>query len=128
MSTTTKTIIGIVISVAVIGLIVLFVSLPDRPGVYDKFATCLKDKGALFYGAFWCPNCRDQKAMFGRSSKFLPYIECSTPDGKGQLPNCTEKGIQRYPTWVFSNGETIVGTLALNVLSEKSDCPLQTDN
>ena len=34
------------------------------PGKYDGFAQCLKDKGATFYGAFWCPHCKAQKALF----------------------------------------------------------------
>ena len=41
-------------------------------GKYDEFAQCLKDKGATFYGAFWCPHCQAQKKLFGTSVKFLP--------------------------------------------------------
>ena len=40
----------------------------NTPGKLDGFAQCLKDKGAIFYGAFWCPHCQNQKKMFGRSA------------------------------------------------------------
>ena len=32
-----------------------------EPGKYDTFAKCIKDRGAIFYGAFWCPHCQAQK-------------------------------------------------------------------
>ena len=74
------------------------------PGKYDNFATCLKDKGAVFYGAFWCPHCQAQKKRFGSSQKLLSYIECSTTDSNGQLQVCNDAKIQAYPTWKFSDG------------------------
>ena len=48
---------------------------PEGPGQYDVFAQCLKDTGAVFYGAFWCPHCQSQKKLFGSSVKLLPYDE-----------------------------------------------------
>lgn len=106
-----------------------FVILGDRtepiaPGTYDTFATCLKDSGAIFYGAFWCPHCQKQKALFGTSASKLPYVECSTPDGNGQLQVCIEKEIKNYPTWVFSDGSIQTGELSLQTLSEKTSCAL----
>ena len=95
-----------------------------QPGTLDEFARCLKDKGATFYGAFWCPHCQNQKAMFGKSAKLLPYIECSTPDGKSQLSICKEKKIEGYPTWEFVDGLRESGEVSLNRLSEKTGCPL----
>ena len=82
-------------------LILLFVGIfgysqyvNSLPGKYDDFAVCLKDKGATFYGAFWCPHCQAQKELFGRSEKLLPYVECSTPDGQAQLQVCIDKEIK----------------------------------
>src|ERR1043166_896516 len=66
---------------------------PIPPGKYDAFATCLKDKGALFYGAFWCPHCQAQKKLFGSSARLLPYTECSLPNGQGQNATCNEAKI-----------------------------------
>ncbi len=95
-----------------------------NPGKYDGFAQCLKEKGAVFYGAFWCPHCAEQKAMFGKSKKYLPYVECSTPDGRGQLQVCDEKGIKGYPTWSFADGASISAVLSFPQLAEKTNCEL----
>jgi thiol-disulfide isomerase/thioredoxin len=95
------------------------------PGQYDGLAQCIKDSGATFYGAFWCPHCQEQKAEFGKSVKFLPYVECSTPDGQGQLEVCKEKGIQGYPTWVFKNGNRQSSVMSLEDLAATTSCPFK---
>jgi hypothetical protein len=92
---------------------------------YDDFAQCISDAGALFYGAFWCPHCGEQKALFERSTK-LPYIECSTPDGKGQTQQCIDEGITGYPTWKFADGEVVAQVMQLSELAEKTNCALPT--
>jgi len=94
------------------------------PGKYDAFAQCLGDRGAIFYGAFWCPHCQNQKKMFGKSEKLLPYVECSTPNGQGQLQVCIDAGIQSYPTWEFSDGSRLNGEIPLQTLAEKTNCEL----
>ncbi|OGG53532.1 hypothetical protein A2851_03755 [Candidatus Kaiserbacteria bacterium RIFCSPHIGHO2_01_FULL_53_29] len=95
------------------------------PSKLDGFAQCLKDKGVIFYGAFWCPHCQRTKAMFGSSAKLLPYVECSTPDGQGQTQICVDKKITSYPTWVFLNSTTtLTGERTLQELSSASGCPL----
>lgn len=95
-----------------------------KPGKYDTFAQCLTDKGVIFYGAFWCPHCQATKRMFGSSARLLPYKECSTPDGKGQLQSCADAGVQSYPTWVFPDGSRLTGEQTLQTLAEKSTCAL----
>ena len=77
-------------------------SAPVPAGKYDTFAQCLKDQGATFYGAFWCPHCAAEKALFGTSVHLLPYVECSTPDASGQDATCNAKQIESYPTWEFT--------------------------
>lgn len=98
-----------------------------KPGQYDTFAQCIQKSGATFYGAFWCPHCKEQKEMFGNSVQYLPYVECSLPSGQGQTAECIDKEIQTYPTWIFANGERISGTQSLETLSEKTGCPLVQD-
>lgn len=93
-------------------------------GKLDGFAQCLNDKGAVFYGAFWCTHCQNQKKLFGPSAKLLPYVECSTPDGQSKLPRCTEKNIEGYPTWEFAEGSRLSGVLSLARLAEKTGCTL----
>ncbi len=92
------------------------------PGKYDPLASCLTEKGVNFYGAFWCPHCQEQKGLFGKSAKLLPYVECSTPDGKGQTPICIDKKIDGYPTWEFADGSRISAVVSPEVLAEKAGC------
>ena len=94
------------------------------PGKLDDFAKCLKDKGAVFYGAFWCPHCQATKRLFGNSKQYLPYVECSTPDSQGQLPVCKDKGITVYPTWAFPDGSKTEGEVSLQELADKTGCVL----
>lgn len=93
---------------------------------YDDFSMCLAEKGAKFYGAFWCPHCQAQKKMFENSQK-LPYVECSTPDTKGQTDICKEQKVESYPTWIFANGERISGEISLETLAEKTGCELPVE-
>lgn len=120
-----KKLITIVVVVIVIGILaILGIKSTREPGQLDAFAQCLKEKGAIFYGTFWCPHCQNQKALFGKSAKLLPYVECSTPDGRNQLQICKDKNIEGYPTWEFSDGSRESGEVSLNRLSEKTGCLL----
>lgn len=101
-------------------------SSPKGPAPLDGFAQCLKDNGVKFFGAFWCPHCQAQKKLFGGSVEKLPYIECSTPDGNGQTPVCTQNKIESYPTWVFPDGSTSTGELSLDELAKRGGCSLDT--
>ena len=103
----------------------LFVVTPHEPTKdLSAFATCLKDRGAVFYGAFWCPHCQNQKKMFGKAAKLLSYVECSTPDGNAQLKVCIDKSITGYPTWEFADGSRLSGEIQLSKLAEKTGCTL----
>jgi thiol-disulfide isomerase/thioredoxin len=88
------------------------------------FAQCLKDKGAIFYGASWCSHCQDQKKAFGNAASTLPYVECSTPDNKDQTQICKDAKIEGYPTWVFADKSTESGNLSFEILSQKTGCQL----
>ena len=85
--------------VAIVMLVAWAAIQQSAPSKFDGFAQCLKEKGATFYGAFWCPHCQDQKKLFGTAKRLLPYVECSTPNGNGQLPVCIEK-VMANPTAV----------------------------
>jgi len=117
-----------VIGILILGVIVTVMlrtnAGPAAPGKYDTFAQCLEDKGATFYGAFWCPRCQDQKKLFGSSARLLPYVECSTLDAKGQTQACIDKAVKSYPTWEFADGTRLTGETPLETLSEKTSCPL----
>lgn len=92
-------------------------------GKYDELAQCINDSGAKFYGAFWCPHCSDQKRIFGKSTKLLPYIECSNPD-RSQNQLCIDEKIQGYPTWEFPDGTRIAEVMEPAKLAELTQCAL----
>ncbi len=115
----------IVIAILVVGglgVMAVTAGQQDNPreAALVEFAKGLKDKGVVFYGAFWCPHCQNQKKLFGSAAKHLPYVECSTPDGKSMTQQCKEKKIDGFPTWDFSDGSRASGELSLQELSEKS--------
>jgi len=120
-----------VIPIVIIVLIALGVywlqSVPEKPGLYDELASCIAESGAIFYGAFWCPVCQSQKGQFGKAAQYLTYVECSTPDGRGQLAVCSEKNISQYPTWELSGGERLEGLVSVEDLAQKTGCPLPTE-
>ncbi|HLC73483.1 MAG TPA: hypothetical protein VJH20_02495 [Candidatus Nanoarchaeia archaeon] len=109
---------------------------------YDKLANCLAEKNVKEYGAFWCPNCAQQKKMFGNSYQILEdkqvYIECDprcvkNKDGKlpmacngieGQPQLCLDKKVEKYPDWEFSDGSRLVGVQELSVLADKAGCEI----
>ncbi|MBI3306148.1 hypothetical protein HYZ82_03435 [Candidatus Nomurabacteria bacterium] len=122
------------IFLAIIGVVVLGVIAaavfrgnagPTGPGEYDGFAQCLADESAVFYGAFWCQHCQNQKKLFGSSQKLLPYVECSTPNGQGQIKECIDKKVMTYPTWEFADGSRMTGEIPLSTLAEKTSCSLR---
>ena len=123
-----NTLIWSAVSILVVAGVVWLIMLPTKPGKLDAFASCIKESGATYYGAFWCPNCKNQEALFGRSARLLPRVECSTPDGSGQLKVCQDADIKGYPTWDFANGTRESGTLPLERLSEATGCLLPENN
>ena len=103
-----------VIGLLVLGAIFAVVMNSNKvsvPGKYDGLAQSLTDKGATFYGAFWCPHCKAEKALFGTSVKLLPYVECSTPAANDQTQICKDKKIESYPTWTFINPITFTDSI-----------------
>jgi hypothetical protein len=127
----------IVILVLGTGAAVLLNSTPTgpvAPGKYDAFAQCLKNQGATFYGAFWCPHCQAQEKALQTTRQDLEkiglYVECSTLDGQSQTKECTDKGITGYPTWILKDGTRIPdddpngGGVKLETLAAKTSCPL----
>jgi len=74
---------------------------PEDPQL-QALAIHLSDSGAKFYGAYWCPRCQEQKALFQASAKRLPYIECSS-GGRGSplTAPCVVENIRSYPTWII---------------------------
>lgn len=120
ISTTTSIILLAII--AVIGLIGLAVWQNVKPSPYNEFAQCLTEKGATFYGAWWCPHCQDQKAMFGSAISEVNYVECGT--GKGQISQDLCPDVRATPTWTDADGNKYEGARSLENLGEIYGCEL----
>ncbi|MBI4447848.1 hypothetical protein HY643_02615 [Candidatus Woesearchaeota archaeon] len=93
------------IIIAVIGSLTAYFVL--SPGKYDDFAKCLTEKGAVMYGENWCKYTQAQKGMFGRSFKYVNYVQ--------------KTGLRLRPTWVI-NGETYETVQSFEKLSELTGC------
>jgi len=92
---------------------------------YDGFAKCLASKQAKMYGLYWCPHCADQKAMFGASFHYVPYVECAIKDVPHELaPECKAAGAKLFPSWQFGTDPPKEGVLSLQELSDKTGCRL----
>lgn len=89
---------------------------------YGTLATCLQDSDTTYYGAFWCPQCAKQAALFGDAARKLPYVECSTPDRSDQTEVCKEAQVTNYPTWQFVSGMRCTGVVDERVLAHLASC------
>lgn len=102
----TKFAVFIVIIVLIVVGLGVFMNNNQKPSKFDDFAKALTSQGSEFFGAFWCSHCQAQKALFGSSKKYLPYVECSNPD-QSQTQICKDNKIESYPTWKFKDGVKI---------------------
>lgn len=74
---------------------------PEDPQL-QALAIHLVEKGVKFYGAYWCPRCQEQKAVFEASAQRLPYVECSSGGrGSALTKACAAAKIKSYPTWII---------------------------
>jgi len=92
---------------------------PEKPYL-KALAVHLRDSGARFYGAYWCPACQQQKELFEASAERLPYVEC-TPNGRRGARSfaCTANDIQDYPTWII-DGRRHTGVIPASELARLS--------
>lgn len=98
-------------------------SQKTNPSIVAKkqaLASYLKQVGAKFYGAFWCPYCTKQKEMFGEQAfRQINYIECD-PRGNNPRPDlCRKASIKGFPTWEIK-GKQYPGMRSLEELAELS--------
>lgn len=120
-----KQILGILIIIAVLFIAACSSSSYPQERV-DTLANCLADNGVKEYGAFWCPNCAEQKKIFGKSYEIIMsrdvYVECDPRGEKEQAELCLEKKVEKYPTWEFPSGEVVVGVTSFEELAQKAGC------
>ena len=101
------------IGIIIVAIAAYSVYSTTMAGPYDNFAKCLNEKGAVMYGAMsWCHFTQGQKAMFGKSFKYINYHEFN------ELP-----GIKKTPTWVI-NGAWHENVQSFDKLAALTGCKL----
>jgi hypothetical protein len=84
----------------------------------QALANHLKARGAVFYGAYWCPACTQQKALFGKEAGArLPYVECTDASGSAR---CSAASIRAFPTWDMPGKPRLVGVQSMEELARWS--------
>jgi len=92
-------------------------AISSLPSYETTLAEHLNQTNSIMYGAYWCPHCSDQKAMFKEAASQITYVECA-PDGlNSQSQLCQDRGIKGYPTWEIG-GQFYPGVKSLEELSQ----------
>ncbi len=91
---------------------------------YDGFAKCLASTQTKMYGLYWCPHCAEQKAMFGKAFRYVPYVECAIKGSRELAPACSAAGVKLFPSWQFGSNPPVEGVFPLQELSDKTGCRL----
>jgi uncharacterized membrane protein len=113
-------VLGVLVALATVGLSLAAFSVggPGTP-YQEALARHLRDTGARFYGAHWCPACRAQKRLFGNAADALPYVECD-PASPGARPElCAQANVRSFPTWTI-RGDRREGVMSLDTLATLS--------
>jgi hypothetical protein len=80
-------------------------------------AAHLAANNVMFYGAYWCSHCQQQKSLFGATAAAsLPYIECAADGENSQRQLCKDRNIQMFPTWVIG-GKYFTGSKNLKEIA-----------
>ena len=111
-----KNIIIIVSLLIVVGIGYWIYSYQTTPGEYDEFAKCLTENEVVMYGTDWCEYCQKQKSTFGKSFKYVNYVNCDL-----NKKECLSNSVEGYPTWKINN-KTYPGVKPLEQLSVLSGC------
>ena len=92
----------------------------------DDFAKCITDGGATFYGTYWCPQCDRQREAFGRSDRYLNYVECASRDSDEAKREC-----KRADTLTLTNDteQKVLGAdVAVAEFVGDADCLIEYDS
>ena len=113
-------VLAVIILIVILFFVMWYFSRTPSPyGNLDAFAECLAEKEVTMYGAYWCEYCKKERAGFGSSFEYIPYVECTE-----EVETCVAKGIEGYPTWIFPDGRKLTGLQGVEKLSEVSGCEL----
>ena len=88
-----------------------------------KLAKQLNQVGARFFGAHWCPACKEQMKLFGKQAgRHLNYVECGLPEKyPDQVNQCRDENIRSIPTWTRPGSARLEGVQSIDTLERWSD-------
>ena len=88
-----------------------------------QLANQLNQVGARFFGAHWCPACKEQMKLFGKQAgRHLNYVECGLPEKyPDQVNQCRDENIRSIPTWTRPGSARLEGVQSINTLERWSD-------
>ncbi len=107
-----------IVIIAVAAIAFFIYKKASGPGKYDALAQCMTENGMTMYGTDWCPHCQRQKQLFGKSFKFINYVNCDLSDA------CDKAGVQGYPTWAKDGQLLQSGVKSLAELAQSSGCEM----
>ena len=95
-----------------------------------ELADQLHKIGAKFFGAHWCPACKEQMKLFGKQAgRRLNYVECGLPEKyPDQVSQCRDARIQSIPTWTRPGSTRLQGVQSINTLERWSGLKRQDQN
>ena len=95
-----------------------------------QLADQLNSVGAKFFGAHWCPACKEQMKLFGKQAgRRLDYVECGLPEKHpDQVSQCRDARIQSIPTWTRPGSTRLEGVQSINTLELWSGLKRQDPN
>jgi hypothetical protein len=96
-----------------------------KDGKYAELAKCMTSKGVIFYGAFWCSHCANQKKTFGDDMRYVTYVECAEGGEKADPAACKKAGVQRFPSWFFPGQGMVEGEMKPEEIAVKANCPFE---
>jgi hypothetical protein len=89
-------------------------ALSESTAEQEALSAHLRAQGAIFYGAWWCPACFQQKSLFGKQAgNTLPYVECDEDKGRER---CKAAGVRAFPTWEMEGKPRLEGVQTLEEL------------
>ena len=88
-----------------------------------RLAEQLNTVGARFFGAHWCPACKEQMKLFGKQAgRHLNYVECGLPEKyPDQVNQCRDENIRSIPTWTRPGSARLEGVQSIDTLERWSD-------
>ena len=95
-----------------------------------ELADRLQRIGAKFFGAHWCPACKEQMKLFGKQAgRKLNYVECGLPDKyPDDLNQCRDENIRSIPTWTRPGSSRLEGVQSIHTLERWSGLKHEEQN